>query len=240
MPHQTWSSAYRRQGPGQRSWVPHARSQVFAKQARVALTPRKPAAQDTAGERRNLVWQESCRFRRAGGLHLWRWQPNPSSSISSASWMRPVSSSRSARNTGKWSIKAAKHYAGSGVVVAIEPFPRCDGDSLSQCAGKRLQQRAGCATCLSAITPARHALDEQFSTPNVQPHKERPKAPRRSRRSPSRSMICFVGRARPPRLSEDRRRRLRSTGPRWWPKDDREVPTGSSRSRRHDPTHQLI
>jgi FkbM family methyltransferase len=26
-------------------------------------------------------------------------------------------------NTGKWSLKAAKHYADSGVVVAIEPYP---------------------------------------------------------------------------------------------------------------------
>ena len=95
---------------------------VFAKQARVALTPRNRLLKTQLANGAILYGKNRAGF---GGRAVYIYGDGTEPEFEHLERFLDATGVfiEVGANTGKWSIKAAKHYAGSGVVVAIEPFP---------------------------------------------------------------------------------------------------------------------
>jgi FkbM family methyltransferase len=95
---------------------------VFAKQARVALTPRNRLLKTRLSNGAILYGKNRAGF---GGRAVYIYGDATEPEFEQFERFLDATGVfiEVGANTGKWSIKAAKHYADSGVVVAIEPFP---------------------------------------------------------------------------------------------------------------------
>jgi FkbM family methyltransferase len=95
---------------------------VFAKQARVALTPRNRLLKTRLANGAILYGKNRAGF---GGRAVYIYGDATEPEFEHLDRFLDATGVfiEVGANTGKWSIKAAKHYANSGVVIAIEPFP---------------------------------------------------------------------------------------------------------------------
>jgi FkbM family methyltransferase len=95
---------------------------VFAKQARVALTPRNRLLKTRLANGAILYGRNRAGF---GGRAVYIYGDATEPEFEQLDRFLDATGVfiEVGANTGKWSIKAAKHYDDSGVVIAIEPFP---------------------------------------------------------------------------------------------------------------------